>query len=236
MRILYVFPHPDDESFGPAPGMAQQLRQGHEVYLLTLTRGEATKQRERYGFSKEKMGAVRYDEMQAVARTLCLTGLTVLDFPDGGLQHLDPREIEDALTAHIAGVQPAVVVTYAVHGISGHPDHLVGHAVVKRVFCALRAEGASYLQRLAFFTLTEPAPPGRPAHLKSSPAEAVDCVLKPLPEDLEQGERALACYETYQAVVQAHDPLSQVRDGIAFELYQENFDPPLADLFAGLGR
>ena len=40
MRILYVFPHPDDESFGPARAMATQRRQGHEVYLLTLTGGK----------------------------------------------------------------------------------------------------------------------------------------------------------------------------------------------------
>ncbi len=36
MRILYIFPHPDDESFGPARAMAAQRRQGHDVYLLTL--------------------------------------------------------------------------------------------------------------------------------------------------------------------------------------------------------
>jgi hypothetical protein len=34
LRILYVFPHPDDESFGPARAMAAQKRQGHAVYLL----------------------------------------------------------------------------------------------------------------------------------------------------------------------------------------------------------
>lgn len=33
MRILYIFPHPDDESFGPARAMAAQRRQGHDVYL-----------------------------------------------------------------------------------------------------------------------------------------------------------------------------------------------------------
>ena len=41
MRILYIFPHPDDESFGPAPVIKAQVDQGHEVFLLTLTRGGA---------------------------------------------------------------------------------------------------------------------------------------------------------------------------------------------------
>ncbi|MEM8600085.1 MAG: PIG-L family deacetylase, partial [Bacteroidota bacterium] len=38
MTLLYVFPHPDDESFCPGPAMARQAREGHAVHLLTLTR------------------------------------------------------------------------------------------------------------------------------------------------------------------------------------------------------
>jgi LmbE family N-acetylglucosaminyl deacetylase len=49
MKVLYVFAHPDDESFGPARAMFKQRREGHEVHLLTLTRGGATKQRHKYG-------------------------------------------------------------------------------------------------------------------------------------------------------------------------------------------
>ena len=45
MKFLYIFPHPDDESFGPTAGMFLQLEQGHEVHLLTLTKGGATKER-----------------------------------------------------------------------------------------------------------------------------------------------------------------------------------------------
>ena len=54
MRILYVFPHPDDESYGPGHAMHKQRRQGHEVYLLTLTRGGATRQRLKYGYTIEQ--------------------------------------------------------------------------------------------------------------------------------------------------------------------------------------
>ncbi len=56
MRFLYVFPHPDDESFGPAAAMHAQLRAGHDVYLLTLTRGGATKQRHKLNLSVEADG------------------------------------------------------------------------------------------------------------------------------------------------------------------------------------
>ncbi len=234
MNILYVFPHPDDESFGPAPVLARQRREDHDVFLLTLTRGEATAQRAKYGYSKEEMGRVRYEEMQDMARTLGLTELTVLDFPDGELADLDPRVLEEAVAEHIAQVQPAVVATYAVHGISGHPDHLAAHAVVKRAYCALHGEGASSLRRLAFFTLPEENETGRPEHLKGSPAEAVDVVVPFTGEDRAQGEAGLACYETYRDVIEEHRPLDHLGGGVRFELFQEDFDPPLKDLFEQL--
>jgi len=228
-RILYIFPHPDDECFGPAPAIARQQRQGHEVFLLTLTHGEATKQRKKFGYSKDEMAQARHREMQDVARTLHLADLTVLDFPDGGLPDLDPLVLEDAITRHVERVRPHVLVTYAVHGCSGHPDHLVGHAVVKRVFCALRRDGAAYLQRLAFFTLPEENTTDRPVHLKGSPDEAIDCVVSFTEDDLAAGKEALACYTTYRDVIQEHRPLRHVRGGVCFELFGEHHAPPLDD-------
>ena len=230
--ILYVFPHPDDESFGPAPVLAQQARTGHDVHLLTLTRGEATTQRERLGLSKEEMGQTRRKEMQGVARALGLTSLNVLDFADGHLADLDPRVLEGAIAAHVRERHPSVLVTYAAHGISGHRDHLACHAVVKRTFCQLRGEeGADYLRRLAFFTLAEEPGSNRPSHLTSSPAALIDCRASFSDRDEASAEEALAAYETYRPVIEEHQPLDHVRDGVCFELFQETFDPPLEDLF-----
>lgn len=230
MNLLYVFPHPDDESFGPAPAIARQRRGGHGVHLLTLTRGEATKQRYQFGYSKAEMGAVRCAEMQDVAEALDLTSLTVLDFPDGGLDDLDPIEVEAAVAERVRAVAPDVLVTYAVHGISGHPDHLVAHAVVKRVFSALRAKGADYLQRLAFFTLPEANDTDRPAHLQGSPDEAIDVVESFDDADLARARAALDGYATYRDVIEAHQPLRTVAGGVCFELFREARDPPLGDL------
>lgn len=228
--ILYIFPHPDDESFGPAPVLAKQRREGHDVFLLTLTKGEATSQRKVHGYAKDKMGAVRYQEMLEVAEALDLSGMTVLDYPDGQLASLDPLELEAAIRSHINKVQPDVLVTYAVHGISGHPDHLVTHAVVKRVFCEMRKQGEGPA-RLAFFTLSEEGQAGRPEHLKASPKEAIDAVVRFNDEDLGRAKKALQCYVTYSAVIEKHRPLDQVRDGVCFEIFQEVFDPPLSSLF-----
>ncbi|BBM71004.1 PIG-L deacetylase family protein [Rhodothermus marinus] len=226
--LLYIFPHPDDESFGPAPAIARQRREGHAVHLLTLTRGEATRQRHHHGYSKPEMGRVRFEEMQCVAEVLGLSSLEVLDFPDGELAELDPRVLEDVVARVIERHRPDVVVTYPVHGISGHPDHLVTHAVVKRVGCALR-ERLGVPRRLAFFTLPEGLEK-KPAHLHTSPRERIDACVSFTAEDLERAEAALACYRTYRRVIEKHRPLESVAEGVCFELFQETFDPPLDDL------
>jgi N-acetylglucosamine malate deacetylase 2 len=241
MRILYVFPHPDDESFGPALAIARQRREGHEVFLLTLTRGGATRQRHRLGLSVEQMGRVRLEEMRAVERVLGLSGMTVWDFPDSGLAEMDPRELEEALAEHVRDLAPDVLVTYPVHGVSGFPDHLVSHAVVKRVFCELREKGGRAPRRLAFFTVA-PLPEGaggspdgeRRIPLTPSTEEAIDVAQEVGPDDVEIARRALDRYETYREVVRDADPLGRVGSTIHFELFQEEHDPRLPSLTAGL--
>ncbi len=226
--LLYIFPHPDDECFGPAPAIARQRREGHAVHLLTLTRGEATRQRLHHGYSKSEMGRIRFEEMQCVAKVLELSSLNVLNFPDGRLAELDPRVLEEVVTQAIERHRPDVVVTYPVHGISGHPDHLVTHAVVKRVFCALR-ERLEGPRRLAFFTLPENLE-AKPAHLHTSSPARIDACVSFIAEDLQRAEAALACYRTYQRVIEQNRPLAAVAEGVCFELFQETFDPPLDDL------
>jgi LmbE family N-acetylglucosaminyl deacetylase len=234
MRILYVFPHPDDESYGPARAISKQRRQGHEVYLLTLTRGGATKQRFKYGYSIEEMGAVRYKEMLDVAQVLDLTGMTVLDLPDSGLKEMDPREIEAAVAAHIEQIQPQVVVTYAVHGISGFFDHLVAHAVVKRAYVELRGR-VDYLKRLAFWTI--PAEVAASAselfHLTGSKAEDIDVVITVDEEDVEKQRQALDCYVTYRETIERAGARRNIPREAVFEIYQEAYEPPLKSLFEG---
>ena len=203
MRILYVFPHPDDESFGPARAISAQVRAGHEVLLLTLTNGGATKQRHRLGYTGEEMGEVRHREMRYVAKVLGLSDLTVLDLPDRGLKELDPRELEAVVPDPLERIRSDVVVSYPVQGISGFHDHIVTHAVVKRVYVQLRDRGTDYLKRLAFFTLTEDqAEQASGTHwLYGSTPEEIDCIISVDEQDIDTFRRALDCYRTYKAMI-----------------------------------
>lgn len=180
---------------------------------------------------------MRYKEMLNVAKVLHLKELRVLDMPDSGLKEMDPRKIEEVIAKHIADIKPEIIVSYPVHGISGFHDHLVTHAVVKRVYLQMKDEGADYLRRLAFITIKESAdkPEKKSSFsLQSSPEELVDCIIDLKPENRQALIDALACYESYQEVIQASKVAELAGDIVAFEIFQEEFNPPLDDLCAEL--
>ena len=252
MKFLYIFPHPDDESFGPAAVMHSQLKKGHQVYLLTLTKGGATRERHKLGLSVAEMGEVRHKEMLAVEEVLGLSGMTVLDFPDSGLKEMDPRILELAVRKHIETLRPDVVVTHPVHGISGFHDHIVTHAVVKRVYLKLGDTGASgdaagvlgaaasrdaglgFPRRLAFVTLPDSGKPtwteDGSARLKLTEEALIDCVVRLENDDIQAMKNALACYATYKDTIDKVGVVEKIGDRVYFELFGEDFTPPLSEL------
>jgi LmbE family N-acetylglucosaminyl deacetylase len=233
MRILYIFPHPDDESFGPSRAMAAQRRQGHDVYLLTLTRGEATKVRHKFGWTLEEMGEARHRELLEVQKTLDLTDMLVLNLPDGALKELDPALIEQPVRDEMLRIQPHVVVTFPVHGISGFHDHLVTHFAVTRVYLELRGPDRPWLQRLAFFTLAS-APAEFPWHVNFTAPAEIDCVCQATDADMDRFHKALDCYVTYADVI-ARTKIHEVFDKeVHFEIFREDHKPPLTDLCEAL--
>jgi LmbE family N-acetylglucosaminyl deacetylase len=241
MKILYIFPHPDDESFGPAGAIHRQITDGHEVHLLTLTKGGATQVRFKLNYSIEQMGELRLREMQKVREVLKLTSMTVLDFTDSGLKELDPRILEKAVADHILDIQPDIVVTYPVHGGSGFHDHLVCYAVVKRVYLALRETSAPYLKRLAFFTMPDNSKKpsirddGWP-RLKLSEETLIDCVTELREEDVQKMKDALLCYGSYQEVVAKMGVIEKIGRKVYFEIAFEDHKPVLNDLTTNVNQ
>lgn len=219
MKILYVFPHPDDESFGPAPAMSAQIRQGHDVYLLTLTKGEATKQRFRLGVTKKEMGDIRFKEMKCVEKVLGLSGMTVLGFPDGELKHLNPINLEDAIDEHVEKIGADILITYAVHGVSGFHDHLVAHAVVKRVYAERKRLKKKMPRRLAFFTRMGEVDLKGKFRLEASKENEIHYVEECSNEDMEKFEQALDCYKTYRQVIQESNVKELTTTQVPFEIF-----------------
>jgi len=234
MRLLYILPHPDDESFGPGPVIYKYINEGHEVHLLTLTKGGATKQRFRLNLNIEEMGEVRFREMLNVQKVLNLTSMTVLDLPDGGLKEMDPRELEKVVESYILKIKPHVLLTYPVSGISGFYDHLVCHAVVKRVFLEIK-EKYDWLKRLAFFGITEEAAAmNKFFPVKAFKKEEIDCIVHLSKEDLDTGYKALDCYVTYTEVIEGTKIKDMLLDESPHEFFMESYTPPVQSLFEGI--
>jgi N-acetylglucosamine malate deacetylase 2 len=238
-RFLYIFPHPDDECFGPAAAMHSQLKEGHEVFLLTLTKGGATKQRHNLGVSIEEMGEIRYQEMLDVEKTLNLTSMEVLDLPDSGMKEMDPRLIEKIVYDKIVEINPDIIVSYPVHGISAFHDHLVTHAVVKRVYWELmdnKPEGLK-LKRLAFFTLRDNCKPvwmNNGIRVKNSVDEEIDCVMPLNNGQIDAMVKGLECYTTYKDTIKESDVVKKIGSEICFEFYNEDIKPPVSKIEEGL--
>jgi LmbE family N-acetylglucosaminyl deacetylase len=230
--ILYIFPHPDDESFGPPPAIYQQLSEGHRVHLLTLTRGGATKARLPLGLDIEEMGLLRVGEMENMAKALGLSSMTIWDLPDGGLGEMDQDHLTNLIADFLVDLDPDVVVTYAHHGISGFPDHLVAHRVVTEAFKIAKGKGTSKLRRLAYFTLSQKQRMccNSKFDLKYSPDELISVLVPSNSLSADAMNRALDCYATYLETIQQSGVRALANEGVSFELWNESFMPPLSSL------
>lgn len=125
LRLMCVLAHPDDESLGTGGTLAKYSAEGIDTYLVTATRGE----RGRFGAGSERpgpevVGATRETELRAAARELGIREVTVLGYPDGGLDGVDPSAAQAAIAGHLRRVRPHVVITFGPDGAYGHPDHV----------------------------------------------------------------------------------------------------------------
>ena len=124
-RLLCVLTHPDDESLGTGGTLAKYAAEGVETYVISATRGE----RGRFGDNVDRpapevVGATREAELRAAAAELGVREVTVLGYPDGGVDSTDPSTAQEAIAAHIRRIQPQVVITFGPEGAYGHPDHI----------------------------------------------------------------------------------------------------------------
>ena len=122
---MCVLAHPDDESLGTGGTLAKYAAEGVETYLVTATRGE----RGRFGDGGDQpgpdvVGATREAELRAAARELGVREVSILGFPDGGLDAVDPARAQGAIVEHLRRVKPHVVITFGPEGAYGHPDHI----------------------------------------------------------------------------------------------------------------
>src|SRR6188472_574912 len=127
--LMAVLAHPDDESLGFGGTLAKYAALGVEVHLVTATRGDAGRYRGiRPGAPGHPggpaLGELRVSELRAAAAALGIRDVSVLDYPDGRLDAVDPQHAVAAIAGHVRRVRPQVVLTFGPEGAYGHPDHI----------------------------------------------------------------------------------------------------------------
>jgi len=125
LKLLAVFPHPDDETLGLGSTIARYSQEGVETYLVCATRGE------RGWFDSEgpdpgfkEVARIREAELRCAADHLDLREVRFLDYIDGDVDQAEPREIITKIAAEIRRIRPQVLVTFPPDGSYGHPDHI----------------------------------------------------------------------------------------------------------------
>jgi LmbE family N-acetylglucosaminyl deacetylase len=116
--VLVVIAHPDDESFGLGAVIDQLTAAGAAVHILCFTHGGASTLNQMH----TDLHRVRETELRRAAAELGAAGVTLLDYPDGGLAGIAAVE----LAGHVADAARARAIGLLVFddtGVTGHPDH-----------------------------------------------------------------------------------------------------------------
>ena len=234
-RLFCIFPHPDDESFLMGGSIATASAAGHEVALYTLTRGEYSRNGALQGLNPDEVGRRRVREVEKAADILGVRTQIQGNYVDGGLRDLDPRVLERDVETHIRRIRPHVLCTFDVQGGSVHPDHIVIHHVVKRLFVTLRDELAE-LQRLCFCVLPSERISHWPRKVYGVPPTRIQAVID-VRAAREAEERAIHAHRTVMRDVEEHNYDGwMLWESEYFHFFQETHLPPLTDLFAGLSE
>jgi LmbE family N-acetylglucosaminyl deacetylase len=125
LRLLAVFPHPDDETLGLGSTLARYSAEGVETYLVCATRGErGWFDSEGPNPGLEGVARIREAELHCAAGHVGLKEISFLDYIDGDVDQAVPMEIIAKIAAQIRRIRPQVVVTFSPDGAYGHPDHI----------------------------------------------------------------------------------------------------------------
>ena len=172
-KLLFgVFAHPDDETFGPCGTFLTETANGTELYLISLTLGEAGNNPD----NAPDLSTVREKEWRAAGEAMGASALYTLGYQDGKLSNDSLQTINgqlvsligDIIRTHPEPVQ-AELLTFELNGISGHIDHIVAARAASYAFYTLKQQQLP-MTRIRYYCKTlEQAPAIATAWLFSNP-------------------------------------------------------------------
>lgn len=131
--LIGIFAHPDDEAFGPAGSLLALKDEGYDIHLILLTDGEAGTNPD----NVTNLGNIRLEEWREAAAILGVQSTHALHYPDGALETISPRTLDDAVAAIITEIATSSAtlsfITFEPNGVTGHRDHVAASQVATRM-------------------------------------------------------------------------------------------------------
>jgi len=213
-RILAVFAHPDDE-ITVAPMLAKYAAEGHEVYLVTATSGQAGGANTDIPEGPE-LGAAREKEVRCSARELGIHEPFLFQLQDGRMA--EPQSMAamaSRLREVIDRVKPEVMITFGPDGVTGHPDHRIVGAVASEVFqwrerLEWRPKKLYYVVLPASRMQIDPATAGLSRQTAAVSDEFITAVVD-ADEGMDATWRAMQCHVTQWAPVERMRRMFEMR-------------------------
>src|SRR5687768_11757680 len=139
--IFGIFAHPDDEAFGPAGTLINEVQNGAELHLISFTAGDAGTNLD----NAPDLGVVREEEWRKAGALIGATSMHLLGYKDGHLDNQSMIEATDRISQIVHAVidnipHDAVVefMTLDLNGYTGHIDHIVAARTACQVFYRLK--------------------------------------------------------------------------------------------------
>lgn len=123
-KLLFVFAHPDDESFGCGGTISKYHHAGASITLVSATSGCKGKPGPFHLTTREEKAKHREGELQRACVILGVDKLILYRYLDGEVNRVDKEELADRIASTILEEEPDVIVTFPPDGISGHSDHI----------------------------------------------------------------------------------------------------------------
>lgn len=141
-RVVGVFAHPDDDTYGVGGSLALHAGADVELTVVMATSGDAGRIADPSLATRETLGDVREAEDLAAWRALGLEpDVRFLRHPDGGLDRVPREQLAAEVLAVLEETRPQVVITFGPDGITGHEDHVAIGAAATEAFHAARVAG-----------------------------------------------------------------------------------------------
>jgi len=131
-KLLFVFAHPDDESFSCGGTIPKYHHAGASISLVSATSGCKGKPGPFQLTTREEKAKHREGELQRACGILGVDKLILYRYLDGEVNQVGKKELTDRIAATILEEAPDVIVTFPPDGISGHPDHIAISFAVQR--------------------------------------------------------------------------------------------------------